>query len=107
MSEQKKRISLELAMKLKEAGFKGECNMIYRTDGRLLPIEYGGWGNEYPAYDFLNDLCVTYCKELIEPIDCYQEEELQPWQEIVSLLRENKKEEAEKYFTEHCKLFKK
>lgn len=60
--------------------------------------------NVLPAYDILNDICVRYAKEFFgngEDI-CHLELYYPDTTYILSLLQQNKKQEAEQYIKNHC-----
>lgn len=56
-----------------------------------------------PAYDILNDLCVKYGEEIFVGD---AEERFTHMGMIFHMMISERKEEAEKYFEEHCILFK-
>lgn len=123
--------SLELSKKLAKAGCEleseamwvkyelwkeaklwvSDLNKVFKTTCLSGEREY-----EYPAYDILNDICVKYSKEFFERGEsyCYQNEESRHdlievtnrqliTTNILYLLQQNKTQEAEDYFWEHCK----
>jgi len=98
-----KYTSLELSKKLNDAGFKGESEMYWvqedNENDEWKLMKYDGkiiWYDCVQLFDILNDLCVKYAKEL------FGEEYWNTPIQVLSLLQKNKKEEAEKYFWEHC-----
>jgi len=67
------KTSLEFSKKLKEAGFDKKVErafIVEKATGKVIDnigykiFELSGEYNVYPIYDLLNDLCVTYAKEL-------------------------------------------
>ena len=113
-----KYTSQSLSKWLQEKGFKGESDYYYVRQNQAVPpviINKEGlerlkknWGNNnighieyYPAYDILNDLCVKYAKELFGGEEIEDDEvdlEYSPiTRNILSLLQQGKKEEAEEY----------
>ena len=116
-----KYTSLSLSKWLQNKGFKGESEMYwqytetlgvcfgtekekekYRTTKLVLKKDISNMAHwTYPAYDILNDLCVKYAKELFGGEEIEDDEvdlEYSPiTREILSLLQQGKKEEAEEY----------
>ena len=110
--------SLELSKRLAENGCKLESDFVWADEydsyyiivprkskiAKLgIPI--------YPAYDILNDICVKYAKEFFGEKPIYvgkfgQEDNFTPAykfysKQILHLLQQNEKEEAEKYIWEN------
>jgi len=124
--------SLELSRKLKENGCKLKSNYWWHDiksyykktkdefyNDKPWIGEQDGWYSsdetkqreinqmyKYKAYDILNDICVRYAKEFFGE-DINNIFECTPvWKiyshKILSLLQQNKKQEAEDYIWEHC-----
>ena len=111
--------SLELSKKLKEGGcellskkvyskwYYGILNIekgeeLFKGDYRIIEVPpHKEPEIEYSAYDFLNDICVKYCREFFGKYFEY------PTLEIFTLLQQNKIQEAEDYIWEHCLFNKK
>lgn len=103
--------SLKLSKLLAENGCEFESEYIFKKSLQTNKISFGvkgngkhAWSEVYPAYDILNDLCVKYVKEMFEGSDDPNDDR---WgyqtSEILSLLQQGKKQEAEDYIWEHCK----
>jgi len=113
--------SLKLSKKLSVNGFEGESEEYHRD--RTANVEQGVSYPLIKKYDILNDLCVKYAKEMFG-----EEEEANPYncggvpyedcencslvgyiyhsENILSLLQQNKQDEAEEYLWENCKFNK-
>ena len=102
--------SLKLSKLLADNGFEGESELV-RLNGEE-EIRHKRQDNLYspiPAYDILNSLCVKYAKEMfgdkMKRAGCrrclvyvgYDMTNI-----IISLLQQNKQDEAEEYIWEHC-----
>ena len=133
--------SLEFSKKLVEVGFcpirkttnvpwangmmaivkakEGELDGIVKWDmeDKNMSDAYGEW---YPMYDILNDLCVKYANEVWGYQDTFKENEIDEhgnisrqtltftnslW--ILNLVQQGKQDEAEKYIEENSILFNK
>ena len=97
--------SLKLSKLLQENGFEGESE----TCGLFVP-HHNYKGTIINKYDILNDLCVKYAKEMFgedfDPI-CKRCGTRSTYSaEVLSLLQQNKQEEAEDYIIKNCILFK-
>jgi len=85
--------------KRSELEFQGADTYYDELDDRF---ESNYYCIKIPAYDILNDICVKYAKEF------FGEEKLCDLAygyhsiEVLNLLQQNKKEEAEKYIWENC-----
>ena len=112
--------SLKLSKLFAENGFKGESDIYWENifqeefilvkKGGLLEIvpHSEGWtyldeglskGHCFPAYDLLWDCCIKYYKELFGE---GREVNIMIFVNIIELLQQGKKEEAEEYLWEHC-----
>lgn len=114
--------SQEFSKKLYEAGCSLKSNaewdvtmggeyILCSSDG--IKASYCRAKPIYPAYDILNDICVKYAKEFFGtemlahgwmnlPDEQMPEFLLHSFQ-IMHLLQQNKKQEAEDYIWKHCK----
>ena len=110
-----KYTSLKLSKLLTDNGFEGESEYSYKRyyvngGGKLSEPKFCNDNTgEYPAYDILNDLCVKYAEEMfgnkMKRAGCrrclvyigYDMTNI-----IISLLQQNKKDEAEEYIWEYC-----
>lgn len=119
----KTHTSLELSKWLAERGFNERTEYIYShwdfgiinyskiakffiTPYRIIDKTEADRLDEktdIPAYDLLNDLCVTHGEELFKG---NAEEKFTHMGMILHMLISNKKEEAEKYLMEKCILKK-
>ena len=110
-----KYTSLKLSKLLTDNGFEGESEyhwVFWCGKWKLVDKYYtGGYREKIPAYDILNDLCVKYAKEMfgeewIRHKD-YPDMKNQYRSYVIHtdlifrLMRQNKKDEAEKYLWEH------
>ena len=111
--------SLELSRKLNENGCELESEMFRRGE-KLTNESFFRKRKKFinvighidikniPAYDILNDICVKYAKEFFGELDMSKYDEPYRYpnryypKEILNLLQENKKQEAEDYIWEHC-----
>lgn len=123
-----KYTSLELSKKLAEAGcdLKGSARWFEDKEScGFIPkhVAFFNWQKEcslYESYDILNDICVKYAKEffgeeiikdhiqfgngtgVVTEVPAY----LYLSREILYLMQEGKKQEAEKYIWDNCKFNK-
>ena len=93
-----------------------ECELV--ENKAPFPFEGYNLSKPLPAYDILNDLCVTYAKEVfgeeITKSECYSLDGTWIFTDdieahtvsILRLLREDKKEEAEQYIMDNSILGK-
>ncbi len=121
--------SQPLSKLLFDNGFNGRFDYVWRDCPftKKPKLVWVDWGNEefplatdLPAYDILWDICVRYAKEFFgEHLACFSchtrqtacecEEDAQIGyttdvhpHNILSLLQQGKKQEAEDYIWEHC-----
>ena len=117
-----KYTSLKLSKLLHDNGCKLESEMTYNTDKAYInqkdmymlekknsaSVKAGYSTDMFPAHDILNDICVKYAKEFFEGTDMsgYNEPSFYPEnyypEQILRLLQDNEKQEAEDYIWEHC-----
>ena len=108
-----KYTSLELSKKLKEGGCELKSLYKWAFKNKNVNWELSIKKGEYPAYDILNDICVKYADKffgrdhrhwLAAPLGYpnYSSYFHIIGSNIMRLLQENKKQEAEDYIFEHC-----
>ena len=111
--------SLKLSKLLADKGFKGDSELVYLNEDNIIRHKrHDNLYNPIPVYDILNDLCVKYCKEVFGKekqqfkIFSNRKQELKIENyiacstKIISLLQQNKKEEAEDFIIKQSIIFK-
>jgi len=108
------------SLKLSKWLYNNKCNLDndyywvenHNKEWNICYREYIQLQDNYPAYDILNDICCRYAKEFfgeeLYDSEITGEKYFQySWsfhsETILSLLQQNKKQEAEEYIMEHCK----
>jgi len=132
MTNEQRLTSLNLSQKLQEAGFEGESEYVWAVYGDSIHQVEAAAGNKkvfvlkrrdelecpdcefdyepkFNSYDILNDLCVRYKNEMFdkaESVGAWDFNSRSFTQEILHLLQQGMKQEAEQYILDHAIIFK-